>query len=47
MSAGKKQKLIKKGKVIDYGRIVETLDTVKIEHRDNDCFMDITNLIEG
>lgn len=35
-----------KGKIIKYGGVEELLDTVKIEHRDNDCWADITKLIE-
>lgn len=33
-----------KGKIVEYGGIEEILQTVKIEHRDNDCFADITDL---
>ena len=34
-------------KIIDSGSIEEKLDVVKIEHRDNDCWADITDIIEG
>ena len=36
----------KKGNIIDYGELEEILETVKIEHRDNDCFADISNIIK-
>lgn len=44
-----KAKVNKKGEVVEFGSIEEILETVKIEHRNkkNNCFADITNLIEG
>ena len=36
-----------KGEIIGWGSIEEILETVKIEHRGNDCFADLTDLIEG
>lgn len=42
-----KAEVNKKGKIIlEYGRIALISETVKIEHRDNFCFADITELIE-
>lgn len=37
----------KQGEIINFGEIEEILETIKVEHRDNNCFEDITNLIEG
>jgi len=34
------------GKITEIGNVEEILDTALIEHRDNNCFADITNLIE-
>ena len=34
------------GKVVEYGSVEEVLDTLKIEHRDNDCLADVTDLIK-
>ena len=38
----------KKGEITLYGGVEEILETVKIEHRNNnnDCFADITKLIK-
>lgn len=33
------------GKVTDYGLIEEVLETVKVEHLDDDCFADLTELL--
>jgi hypothetical protein len=36
-----------KGKIVEFGEIEEILETIKIEHRDNNCLADITTLIDG
>ena len=36
----------KKGFAEDIGGVEEVLDTVKVEHRDNDCLADITKIIK-
>jgi hypothetical protein len=36
---------VKDGKIVEYGVMEEILDTVKIEHRDNDCLADLTGIV--
>jgi len=40
-----KAEVNKKGKIIDYGGIEEITETIKIEHRDNECWADLTDLL--
>ena len=35
---------VKDGKIVDYGTVEEILDTLKIEHADDDCSADLTNI---
>ena len=35
------------GTVEEYGSVEEILETIKVEHRDNDCLADLTNIIKA
>lgn len=41
-----KAEVNKKGKITYYGDVEEILETIRIEHSDNDCLADITKIIK-
>jgi len=36
---------VKGKKIVDYGGVEEVLETIKVEHRDGNCWADITKLV--
>ena len=40
-----KAEVNKNGEIIDWGSVEDILDTIKIEHRDNDCLADLKGIV--